>query len=869
MDDTRFANAATRFKNFFAQLNHAFAERADVLEQIALALLSKEHVLLAGPPGTAKSQIASAVFGRIVCEETGAPSLYSRQITESTVQTDLIGPIDFKNLTETGRTSHFTDEGMLGSVHAFLDEVFDGRDMLLRSALNVLQERELKQGGAVTRGRIECALMTSNRYVADVLDQSRETLLAFIDRIAFIGFVPRGFADKKCLSTVLKRNVSGAGRPQLDAILTIQDVDALQAAVDDVYVAPELCDALAELVTSFDAEVAAAARADPAFIPTRYISTRTAVRCGRILRAAVVASKVFADPPRTLEAKMADLEQLRLHLLLSGPKPAEVVTLLAREVDPIEKRQLQILRTEREIFDACLRKLPERALTRRPSAAQGTTAPKAGAPRAPAAPALPAPPSPLDQAAADLERMIGEGDAGCILEISSTIAPHARKGRPEAERARALLARAHASVRALAFRSALGAADSVSGEQSVVDGTVALALALEDGSESMHVTARWMQDRARELVDEAASLVFGARASILEEVAPSALYARTMARLDVLEGLATHRRRLFDASATRPEGATDPWDRALSTVEELLAAWWSTAFTKKIASALELAEGGAIGPVLDALTPLLAELESVDRRLDDIARVSHPEGERRVREGVKRRVVGPHLGALVRTALVARIAADPSALANEVRPLVTLLSRHDLARAVPLESWLAWCAAALVEPEAMVHPAPAGPPSYEGYRALRDTETRASIAFTLADVALSVDPELLGDKVADPAVLLAQRLATLEPAVAVACAALDLERVGRALDYLEGWLAASEPLALADVARSRLYDILWDESALTRFAAETRLIETLWPVAKEGAARARARVEALGARAMENAIRVLRARSDQPWAATP
>ena len=83
---------------------------------------------------------------------------------------------------------------MLGEVHAFLDEVFDGRDMLLRSTLNLLLERELKQGGRTTHGRIECAFMTSNRYIAEVLESSRDVLLAFLDRIAFVSFVPRGFA---------------------------------------------------------------------------------------------------------------------------------------------------------------------------------------------------------------------------------------------------------------------------------------------------------------------------------------------------------------------------------------------------------------------------------------------------------------------------------------------------------------------------------------------------------------------------------------------------------------------------------------------------------------------------------------------------
>src|SRR5690606_15645808 len=101
---------------------------------------------------------------------------------------DLVGPINFKTLMDTGRTEHFTDQGILGAVHAFLDEVFDGRDMLLRAALNVLHERELKEGTKTTRGLIECALMTSNRYLAEILEGSRDTLLAFIDRIAFVSF---------------------------------------------------------------------------------------------------------------------------------------------------------------------------------------------------------------------------------------------------------------------------------------------------------------------------------------------------------------------------------------------------------------------------------------------------------------------------------------------------------------------------------------------------------------------------------------------------------------------------------------------------------------------------------------------------------
>src|SRR5215475_8033281 len=102
------------FQAYLDALRAAFLERESVLEQLALALLAQEHLLITGPPGTAKSARAHAVLGGIV-EEDGRPSLFTRQLTEGAVQTDLLGPVDFKVLTETGRTRHLLEEGCSGT----------------------------------------------------------------------------------------------------------------------------------------------------------------------------------------------------------------------------------------------------------------------------------------------------------------------------------------------------------------------------------------------------------------------------------------------------------------------------------------------------------------------------------------------------------------------------------------------------------------------------------------------------------------------------------------------------------------------------------------------------------------------------------
>ena len=351
-----FDAAAKAFRTFFAEVNAAFLERETLLTQIELGLLCREHVLVVGPPGTAKSALASAVLGRIVDSETNRPSLFSKQLAENTVQTDLIGAVDFKVLTETGRTEYLTDEGMLGSTHAFLDEVFDGRDMRLRSVLNVLHERELKHGKKVTRGRCECAVMTSNRYLSEVLQRSPETLQAFADRISFICFTPKSFVRPSSRAQMIRRSHEGQ-RPRLVERLTLQDLDTLQSAVEKVEVPPAVSEGLEALADSLEAELLAQVTKLPDYVPTKYFSQRSLVKAVWALKAAVVRDQIHRRPERPAVAELEDLSFLRNFFLLGGPTPAEVEVLLKTAIDPRERAQLEIIRVEHRAFDDAFKRV--------------------------------------------------------------------------------------------------------------------------------------------------------------------------------------------------------------------------------------------------------------------------------------------------------------------------------------------------------------------------------------------------------------------------------------------------------------------------------------------------------------------------------
>jgi MoxR-like ATPase len=359
---TTLPQAAQAFRRFFGELRETYLERETLFTQIELALLCREHVLVVGPPGTAKSAIASAVLGRILDETTGGPSLFAKQIAESTVQTDLIGPVDFKVLTETGRTEYITDDGMLGAVHAFLDEVFDGRDMLLRSILNVLHERELKHGRRVTSGRIECAIMTSNRYLSEVLARSPELLLAFADRLSFIAFVPKSFARRASRAAMLHRFMHGS-RPDLRAVLTLQQLDVLQAAVEKVKVSSQVLEGVELLADGLERSLSAQVSKLPDYVPTKYFSQRSVVKALWALKAAVVRDQIYQHPDRPLEATIEDLDALRWFFLLGGPQAAEAEALLKVAVDPRERAQLEIVRLEQRTFDETLVKVRNELVT--------------------------------------------------------------------------------------------------------------------------------------------------------------------------------------------------------------------------------------------------------------------------------------------------------------------------------------------------------------------------------------------------------------------------------------------------------------------------------------------------------------------------
>ena len=807
---------------------------------------------MTGPPGTAKSLMASLVLGRIIDESTGSPSLFARQFTENTVQTDLIGPINFKTLMESGRTEHFTDEGMLGSVHAFLDEVFDGRDMLLRSTLNILHERELKQGGAVAKGRIECAFMTSNRYIAEVLDTARETLLAFIDRISFISFVPRGFAKPESLSTVVRRHGGGFGQHKPSAYLSVQDLDVLQAATDITYVPEEICDAVANLVTMLDAELAEAQRYDPKFQPTRYLSTRTAVQATQVLRAVVVYDKIFGRKDRPLQVEHHDIEWLRYFLLLNGVDRPSITERIAKETDPRERRQLDIMATEAEIFDRCFSKLPLVNAPIRPRKLELTQ---------------------LESMASKARR---SGDPDALEKAVRTLITATESGAADAGSAAHLLVDTAGALFGQALRGGLspelGDPDALTrhGKQ-----LTEIADHLERSADQARPLAEWLRGRLLHLVDGSLSLSAAPSSGTVETLASSPsvedLTQRIEERFEHTESMHALRRTLQSGRSGPPGelSTEEPWARALDKLENELTLLWDARFRLMATALLSRAQSVPLDEVLRSLEPVLGRLRADAERFAHMGRPSE----------LLRRVTGPRIEPLVASAFTRLDGRNRKAVITQVEAVVTELRTAGLGEVITPERFVAWAIPALTRDDPGSGTSAPLVTNREAYDQVRARDPDVSITDTLIRIAIaSLPPEHHSSRAPEQtAQTVWKTLRTLEEDLQEQVIELDLGRARRGVDMLESWWRAlSDPEQAADdaprsvtvleaVVESGYLRVVRAEAEPLRLVTEVEHIAEVFPASLERGVRLRQRLVDLDATSTAVLVDLLESQANQAW----
>ena len=241
-------------------------DRALITETVALCAVAGEHLLVIGPPGTAKSEAV-----RRVAQQLGG-RYFEYLLGRFTEPNEIFGPVDLRLLRE-GIVAIETT-GMLPEADvAFLDEVFLGSTAILNTLLGILNERSFRRGSTATTCPLRVCVGAANSLPDD------PALAAFADR-----FVARVFIEPVSdsrLEELLETGWAAGGPDAASTVRTPGSATSLLASVDRLALGARQCD----LTLVRPTLARAVRRLRAAGVP---LSDRRAIRLQRLVAAAAV-----------------------------------------------------------------------------------------------------------------------------------------------------------------------------------------------------------------------------------------------------------------------------------------------------------------------------------------------------------------------------------------------------------------------------------------------------------------------------------------------------------------------------------------------------------------------------------------------------
>jgi MoxR-like ATPase len=212
------SEASSKLRAAVTAASRGLVNREALVELVALSAVAREHLLVIGPPGTAKSiavrRIAHATGGRY----------FEYLLSRFTEPNEIFGPVDLRKLREGVVETDVS--GMLPEAEiAFLDEIFQGSSAILNTLLGILNERVFRRGHTELKCPLRICVGASNNLPAD------ESLAAFADRFLVRVFV-EGIDDPQ-LETLLDQGWR-LDHSQLPELASMSDIDRLAVEAQNI-----------------------------------------------------------------------------------------------------------------------------------------------------------------------------------------------------------------------------------------------------------------------------------------------------------------------------------------------------------------------------------------------------------------------------------------------------------------------------------------------------------------------------------------------------------------------------------------------------------------------------------------------------------
>jgi len=169
-----------------------FLERTDLIDGALAALLSAQHLLIIGPPGTAKSMLADEL-----CRRIEAANYFQWLLTRFTTPEEIFGAVSLKAL-EQDDYRRVTNRKLPEAHIAFLDEIFKANSSILNAILTLINERLFHNGKDIVKVPLLTLFGASNELPEE------EELTALYDRFLLrfvVGYINEDFRFLRMLES--------------------------------------------------------------------------------------------------------------------------------------------------------------------------------------------------------------------------------------------------------------------------------------------------------------------------------------------------------------------------------------------------------------------------------------------------------------------------------------------------------------------------------------------------------------------------------------------------------------------------------------------------------------------------------------------
>ena len=242
LNPSMLQSAQAKMSQIFVEMNNLFVERDELIKLMELAIVTGTNLLMLGPPGTGKSAITYEMCGRIE-----NANYFQWMLNKTSDPSEILGPFSVKEM-ENDKFMRITT-GKLPEAHiAFMDEVFKSNAPTLNALLTIMNEHIFYNDGKPVEVPLISMFGASNEPPED------ESLDAMYDRFIFrmnVQYI-HDAANKKRMHSNYVDSRAGLLNMVNKTTITLEEVQALQAATKTVKVPKDIINKFIRLISDLD-----------------------------------------------------------------------------------------------------------------------------------------------------------------------------------------------------------------------------------------------------------------------------------------------------------------------------------------------------------------------------------------------------------------------------------------------------------------------------------------------------------------------------------------------------------------------------------------------------------------------------------------